>query len=109
MRGLSNDVCQSSVTDPVEDLGPALHSDRLVDRQHGEAYVVKVGDAVVGSHPVWPALRPVDRAAAAITGLSAGRGWLTLRRSKDIWNQDHINIGEPISVTNIIGAGWPNG
>ena len=109
VRVSSNDVWQSSVTDPVEDLGPALHSDRLVDGEHGEADVVKVGDAVVGPHPVRPALRPVDRAAAAVTGLSAGRGRLALRRSEDIWNQDDIKMGERISVTQIRGAGWANG
>ena len=65
-----------------------------------------MGDAVVGSHPVRPALRPVDRAAAAITGLGAGCGWLPLRRSEDIWNQDDINTGERISVAQRSGAGW---
>lgn len=52
-------------THPVEHVGPALHSDALVHGQHGEAKVVKVGDAVVGPRPAAPALAAVDGARAA--------------------------------------------
>ena len=35
----------------IEHIGPALHGDALEDGEHGQAEVVKVGDAVVGPLP----------------------------------------------------------
>lgn len=47
-------------THPVKDVSPPLHGDALVHGEHGEAKVVKVGDAVVGSRPAAPALAAID-------------------------------------------------
>lgn len=61
-----------AVTDPVEYCGPSFHGDALVDCKHGEANVVKVCDAIVGTFPVWPTLRAIDYAATAIASLGTG-------------------------------------
>lgn len=74
--------------DPVENFSPPLHGDALVDRQHGEADVVKVRDAVIGSLPAGPTLGPVDGAAASVASLSAGCRQLTFRRGVDICAPD---------------------
>lgn len=71
-------------TDPVENFGPSLHGDALVDRQHGEADVVEVRDAVIGSLPAGPALGTLDGAAASVSSQSAGCRQLTFRRGVDI-------------------------
>lgn len=75
---------EQAFTDPVECFGPSLHGDALVDRKHGEAYVVEVRDAVIGSLPAGPALGTVDGAAASVSSLSAGCRLLTFRRGVDI-------------------------
>lgn len=58
---------------PVEDVGPALHSDTLEHSQHGKENVVKVGDAAIRPLPLAPALRSVAHAKAAAAGEGAGR------------------------------------
>lgn len=40
----------------IEDISPALEGDALEHRQHGQAEVVEVGDAIVGSGPAAVAL-----------------------------------------------------
>lgn len=45
MRGMSH------VTYKVQHVCPALHGHTLEDGEHGQADVVKVGDAIVGSLP----------------------------------------------------------
>ena len=47
---------QQCGTYPVKDLSPALQRDALEDGEHGVEEVVKVGDPIVGSVPVLPAL-----------------------------------------------------
>lgn len=51
-------------THPVKDVSPSLHGDALVHGEHGEAEVVKVGDAMVGPWPATPALTAIDGAPA---------------------------------------------
>lgn len=76
-------------TDPVENFGPSLHGDALVDCKHGEADVVEVRDAVIGSLPAGPALRAVDGAAASVASLGAGCRQLTFCCGVDICAQTH--------------------
>lgn len=45
-----------AATDPVQDFGPPLHGDALVDCKHGKADVIEVRDAVVGTLPARPTL-----------------------------------------------------
>lgn len=71
-------------THPVEYFGPSFHGDALVDCKHGEANVVEVRDAVVGSLPARPALGAVDGAAASVASLSAGCRQLTFCCGVDI-------------------------
>lgn len=51
---------------PVKDVCPALHSDALKHREHGEEDVVKVCDAAVGTLPLAPALCPVPDTEASV-------------------------------------------
>lgn len=62
----------SGVTDPVQQLCPALHRDTLEYRQHGKQEVVEVGDAAVGPMPAISALRVVHGAGSAVTVQCAG-------------------------------------
>lgn len=74
-------------THPVQDLRPALHGDALVHGKHGEAEVVKVGDAVVGARPAASALAAVDGARAPRARPGAGRWLLVLHCGHNICRQ----------------------
>ena len=71
-------------TYPVEDVGPALHGDALVDGEHGEAEVVEVRDAVVGAGPPATALAAADGAGPAGARPGAGGRLLVLHRGHDV-------------------------
>lgn len=70
-------------TDPVEYFSPSLHGYALVDRQHGESNIVKVGYSIVGTLPAGPTNRAIDHAAATVSSLSAGCRKLTFCRGID--------------------------
>lgn len=53
---------------PVENVSPALHSDALENRQHGEENVVEVCDAAVGALPLAPALSAIIDTKAPVAG-----------------------------------------
>lgn len=78
------DLVAEAFTDPVEYFGPSLHGNALIDCKHGEADVVEVRDAVIGSLPAGPALGAVDGAAASVASLSAGCRQLPFRCGVDI-------------------------
>ena len=71
-------------THPVEDIGPPLHGDALVHGEHGEAEVIKVGDAMVGPRPATPTLAAIDGAWTPRARPGAGRGLLVLHGGHDI-------------------------
>ena len=54
-------------TYPVKDLSPSLQRDALEDGQHGVEEIVEVGDPVVGSVPVLPALRSLGTLVGSST------------------------------------------
>ena len=50
----------SEYTYPVEDRGPAFHGDALEHGEHGVDDVVKAGDAMIGTDPLFQAFCFVD-------------------------------------------------
>lgn len=43
-----------SITDPVQNIRPALSGDALVYREHGKSQIVKVGNAIIWPGPTTP-------------------------------------------------------
>lgn len=69
-RGMVADA--PAQTHPVQDISPPFHGDALVHGEHGEAEVVKVGDAMIGPRPAAPALAAIDGTWAPRASPGAG-------------------------------------
>lgn len=84
-------------TYPVEDVGPALCSDTLVDSQHGKAQVIKMGNPVVRAWPPNSTFSAIDETAAAIASFGAWSRFLIFYCCNNIWTPQEHNTSVEIS------------
>lgn len=72
------------LTDPIQNIRPALCGDTLIDSEHRETQIIKMCDAVIGPGPSPMTLGSVQSTAPTVTGLSARRRLLVLNSRDDI-------------------------